>query len=635
MKDKHYIIGTAGHIDHGKTTLIKRLTGTDTDRLKEEKKRGITIELGFTFFDMPSGRRAGIVDVPGHERFIKNMLAGASGIDAVIMIISAEEGVMPQTREHLDILSILQVEKGVIALTKSDLVDEEWIEIVKEDVREAVQGTFLADAEIVEVSSFTGHNMDVLTEKVDHLLEETEARDAYSPARLPIDRVFTMQGFGTVVTGTLIEGTINAEDNMMVYPSMKAARIRKVQVHGHDVGTASAGQRVALNLAGIAKDELHRGDVLAVEGSIQESMMIDVKINLLTHGGRTLPNWTRLRLYHGTKEILCRLVLLDREEIKPGEECYAQLRLEEPICAKYNDLFVLRFYSPLETIGGGSILDTNPKKHKRFKDDIIESLEKKEEGDIGQLIESTIKKLGETFPTIDTISLESGLSKEDVQSELATLIEQQIIIDVVPKKYIHQDYFMAMTDEITRRINNYHSKNPLKAGVLKEELRNQVCKQLKVKEFDTILETMVQSNEIIVHGTTIALANFTIQYSERDLKTIENLLSYYNEKKLSPENFKEVMQQLRLSKKDVDIVNNLSNENKLVKINEEVYLLNEHYQRAKDILINYLHENTTISLAQYRDECGTSRKIAVALLEHFDQCRVTRRKENVRVLLKG
>ena len=375
---KHIIVGTAGHIDHGKTTLIKALTGRETDTLDEEKKRGISINLGFTFFDLPSGKRVGIVDVPGHEKFIKNMLAGASGLDMVMLVVAADEGVMPQTVEHIDILSFLNIKNGLIVLTKSDMVEPEFRELVKEDIKERMKGTFLEDAEILEVDSVSKRGIPELIQKLDDMSEQIEEKNENSPARLNIDRVFTIKGHGTVVTGTLLEGKISVDDDLVVYPENLKAKIRSIQVHGEDENTAYAGQRTAINISNVKKDEIGRGDVLAAPDSLEESMMLDVKMNIIKHVDKTLKHWDRLRLYHGTREILCRAVPLDKEEIAPGENGFVQLRLEESIVSKKGDTFVVRSYSPMATIGGGVIIDASPKKHKRFDEDVIEALKVKE-----------------------------------------------------------------------------------------------------------------------------------------------------------------------------------------------------------------------------------------------------------------
>ncbi|MCD6436589.1 MAG: selenocysteine-specific translation elongation factor, partial [Clostridiales bacterium] len=367
------IIGTAGHIDHGKTTLIKALTGIETDRLKEEKKRGITIELGFAYFDLPSGRRAGIVDVPGHEKFIKNMLAGVSGIDLVLFIIAADEGIMPQTIEHFDILNVLGVKKGIIVLTKADMVDDAMLEFVTDEVKEFIEGTAFGNSQIIPVSAITGMNMSLLADTIDKETFSIAEHNDNAPFRLNVDRVFTMKGHGTVVTGTLLEGTISINEDIEIYPENIKTKARSIQVHGIIAEKAYAGQRTAINLSNLKKDDINRGDILAKPNSLTVTHIVDVRIKLLSHSKRELKHGSRVRFYHGTQEIIARLILLDREKIIPGDEVFAQLRLEKSTACKYGDKFVLRFYSPMETIGGGIILDSKAMKHKRYNSDIIES----------------------------------------------------------------------------------------------------------------------------------------------------------------------------------------------------------------------------------------------------------------------
>ncbi|MBQ2911755.1 MAG: selenocysteine-specific translation elongation factor, partial [Clostridia bacterium] len=351
--NNNIIIGTAGHVDHGKTSLIKALTGIETDRLREEKKRGITIELGFAYIDLPQGLRAGIIDVPGHEKFIKNMLAGAGGIDIALLIVAADEGVMPQTEEHLEILSLLDIRKGVIALTKTDMVDEEWLEMMKEEVAEKMHGTFMEDAKIIPVSSYTGDGIPELQAELAKLAGECEPKNETIPFRIPVDRVFSVDGFGTVITGTLIEGVVKEGDTVTIYPDKIESKVRGIQVHSQPVKQAYPGQRVAVNLAGVHKSELERGDIIAAQDSMDTSMMLDALLKVTADTERHIKNGSRLHFYHGSREILCKVVLLDKDELIKGEQAYAQIRLEENVSLKAGDRFVVRFYSPLETVGGG------------------------------------------------------------------------------------------------------------------------------------------------------------------------------------------------------------------------------------------------------------------------------------------
>ena len=418
---KNIIIGTAGHIDHGKTALIKALTGKETDRWEEEKRRGITIDLGFTYFDLPSGDRAGIIDVPGHEKFINNMLAGVIGMDLVMLVVAADEGVMPQTREHVDIMTQLGIEKTIVVLNKCDLVDDEWKDLVKEEIKEELKGSAFENANIVEVSAITGEGIDDLIKEIVHMTkDEVVTKDINTISRLPIDRCFSISGFGTIITGTLISGSIKKDDELELYPTNKRAKIRSIQVHGKDVKECFAGQRSAINISNLRKDEIKRGYVLAPPNSLENTMMLDVKLNILESSNRILQNRCRLHLFSGTSEVLCRAVLLDVKEVGPGESCYVQLRLEEKVAFKRGDKFIVRFYSPLETIGGGVILDANPTKKTPFNEEQLEEIKRKEEGSHTDIIELLIKKHPEMI-TIKEISKLTGLSLEEVNESIDEL----------------------------------------------------------------------------------------------------------------------------------------------------------------------------------------------------------------------
>lgn len=629
---RNIIIGTAGHIDHGKTTLIKALTGIETDRLKEEKKRGITIELGFAFFDLPNGKKAGIVDVPGHERFIKNMLAGVSGIDLVLLVIAADEGVMPQTQEHLDILSILDVEKGIIVLSKCDLVDDEWIKLVKEDLDEKVKGTFLEGAPIVPVSSINGTGLDELKNLITQFTEEVPEKSVSEPLRLPIDRVFTMSGFGTVITGTLIEGTVEEKQSLMIYPKGLEARVRSIQVHGNSVSKAYAGQRVALNLTGIKKEDISRGDILAVENSMKNTMIIDVKLNLLKNSSRKIEHWSRLRFYHGTKEILCRVALLDRDELNPGESCYAQLRLEEETACKYDDRFVVRFYSPLETIGGGVILDPNAIKHKRSNEDVITELKAKSDGNKDIIIERALKKFSNEFPDIKFISVQTGLSEKIVEECYKVFIEDKLVIEFSNGRFAHRDFIEESEEQLINFLTKFHKKYPLKPGVSKEEVKSRFFKNTKGKLFDEIMNVYEKNNILKVFGDTVALKGFEVELSQEQTILKDKILKIYKDSEFKPPLLKDVLKTVNASSRDKDVIEVMISMKMLIKLSDELLFHSEAYNKAKDLLKDHFVENNEITLAEYRDILNTSRKYVVPLLEHFDAIKLTRRMENKRVL---
>ncbi|MBP3930011.1 MAG: selenocysteine-specific translation elongation factor [Peptostreptococcaceae bacterium] len=624
---KNIIIGTAGHIDHGKTTLIKALTGRETDTLKEEKKRGISINLGFTYFDLPSKKRAGIVDVPGHEKFIKNMLAGASGLDMVLLVVAADEGVMPQTVEHLDILTYLNIKNGMIVLTKSDTVDEEFRELVKEDIRENVQGTFLEEAEIIEVDSISRKGLDELISKIDDMTEEIEDKNLNSPARLNIDRVFSIKGFGTVVTGTLIEGKISVDDDLVIYPKELPTKIRSIQVHGESVDTAYAGQRTAINISNVKVEEIERGDVLASVNSLEEAMMLDVKLSIVKHMNVGLKHWDRLRLYHGTREILCRAVPLEVEEINPGESGFVQLRLEESIVAKKGDKFVVRRYSPMETIGGGVIVDTNPRKHKRFDKNVIEALAVKEKGELTDILEEYIKANSKNYPNIKDIMSYSGENEANIKEALNKLIEENKIV-AVNNMYMHIIQYDKLKEVLLKTLQDYHKKFRLRKGMVKEETRSKIESKFKTREFDILLDMFKNEDIIKVEDNMVSLAQFNVVFNEKQLqikKLIENNLDNCGLDTIL------TVEEVLAGKREYEEVLEALIGNTVEKLDDTYVMSKKIYEQAKDILLKYLDENKEITLGEYRDLVDSSRKNCMIILENFDRNKVTKRIENKRV----
>ncbi|SHG88830.1 selenocysteine-specific translation elongation factor [Tepidibacter thalassicus] len=625
---KNVIIGTAGHIDHGKTTLIKALTGRETDRLKEEKKRGISIDLGFTYFDLPSGKRAGIVDVPGHEKFIKNMLAGASGMDMVLLVVAADEGVMPQTIEHLDILNFLNVKNGIIVITKSDLVEDDFLELVKEDIKEQVKDTFLKDALIIEVDSVTKRGINDLIEAIDRISEEVKNKNLDSLPRLNIDRVFSVKGFGTVVTGTLIEGKINIDDNMFIYPKGIETKVRSIQVHGNSVKTAYAGQRVAINLSNVKVEDIQRGDVLAYPDSLIESMMIDVKISLVKHSLRKIEYWDRIRLYHGTREILGRIVPLDKEYLNPGDTGYCQIRLEESIVAKNRDTFVIRFYSPMKTVGGGVILDSNPKKHKRFDKEVLQYLKLKERGDTKEVLEEIIKKHSREYPSLKDISVYIGEKEEIIQDKVNSLCADKKVVSI-NNMYIHRYFYEELMEKTLNLLLDFHNKYPLKKGVLKEELRSKVEKNLKNKDFDKLLNLFIEEQKIKVVQNLVSIYDFEVVFSESQIKIKQEIESKLKNDGLTPRNISEIIQGRQEYKEVLEALIS----DTLVKVTDELVYHKEYYQKALSIVKRYIKENGSLTLGDFRDLIGASRKYAMALLEDFDKNKITKRVGDKRVLI--
>lgn len=635
---KHVIIGTAGHIDHGKTTLIRAITGRNTDRLKEEQERGISIELGFTYFDLPSGQRAGIIDVPGHEKFIKNMLAGVIGIDIVLLVVSADEGIMPQTMEHLYILDLLGIKKGFVVLTKSDLVDSEWIDMVEEEVREEIKGTFLENSPIVRASATTKMGIEEIIHLIDERAEELEERNTGDMPRLPVDRVFSISGFGTVVTGTLLSGQLKVGDEVEIFPSNKKARIRTLQVHDQDATIAYGGQRVAVNLAGLKKEDVERGDTIAPINSMSDSMMVDVKVKLLKNIDRYIENRTRLRLYIGTKEVLCRIVLLDKEEIGPGEEAYAQLRLEEEIVSKRGDKFIIRFYSPMFTIGGGEILEPNPKKKKRFDDKAIKELEIKEMGSATDIIENIIEEKSKEFPTTKEIAIFTAMLEENLKIEINKLIEDKRVISFPLTKdlhIIHVNYFNKLKNQILEELNKFHSKYPLRAGMPKEEIRSRFLSNAKPKVAEAFIELLVENDYLKQRFENISIKEFEIKFNHDQLKISKEILKKFNETPFQPPRKEDLATLIHGNKEELDeIFLSLLNKGDIIKLNEEVYISKEAYDLSLDKLKEHFENKTSISIGEYRDMLNTNRKIALAILEHFDQVKITKRDNDIRILNK-
>ena len=626
---KNIIVGTAGHIDHGKTTLIKALTGRNTDRWEEEQRRGITIDLGFTYFDLKNGDRVGIIDVPGHEKFINNMVAGVVGMDLVLLDVAADEGIMPQTREHMDILGLLGIKKSILVINKCDLVDEEWLELVEEEIQEELEGTFLEGAPVVKVSAATGQGLDELTDTIQQLMsDEVVAKDTQTIPRLPIDRAFTLSGFGTIITGTLISGTITREDVLEMYPIGKECKIRNIQVHGQNQDKCYAGQRVAINLSNVKKKEIRRGCVLAPKNSMKNTDLLDVKLKVLEDSMRILTNHERLHLYTGTSEILCRAVLLDKEQIGPGEEGLVQLRLEEEIAVKRGDRFVVRFYSPMETIGGGIVLEPNPVRKKRFDAQAIEELKKKESGSLGDVMELQIKEHGDTMITLAELAKVMAHSVDELKEYLEELEESGTIFVFPMKKdtYLwHRDSEFAVRQKIEETLQKYHSEHPYRYGMKKAEIHNTFLKKIKPNIFDAYIERMTGENVYGRREEYLSLPGYEVPKDAMYLQT-EKLIEDTFEKagydfvRFSEIDFGKIPRQTA-----EDVVLMMIDEGKVLRINEEMFTMKHLMDEAKEKIQNHLKEENLITIAQVRDMFSTSRKSAKPILEYMDSIKVTKK----------
>ncbi|MCI9249517.1 MAG: selenocysteine-specific translation elongation factor [Dorea sp.] len=626
---KNIIIGTAGHIDHGKTTLIKALTGRNTDRWEEEQRRGITIDLGFTFFDLPGGDRAGIIDVPGHERFINNMVAGVVGMDLVLLVIAADEGIMPQTREHMDILGLLGIEKSIIVLNKCDLVDEEWLELVEEEVREELAGTFLEESPVVKVSAASGQGLDGLVELIERMTcDELAQKDVHTIPRLPVDRAFSLSGFGTVITGTLVSGTIRREDVLEIYPIGKESKIRSIQVHGEDRKECYAGQRVAINLSNIKKREIERGCVLAPAGSMKTTDLLDVKLEILENSMRILANHSRLHFFTGTSEVLCRAVLLDKEEIGPGESGFVQLRLEEPVAVRRGDKFVVRFYSPMETIGGGVILEPNPGIKKRFRENVIEELKRKESGSVGDVLELHVREHRAAMITVAELARLTALSAEEVKAEVEELESKGKVHIFAMRKDIfvwHADAMREAKKVISDALSAYEKRYPYRYGMKKAEVQATHFSKMKPNVFDRVVEGMVESGWLKRVDEFLCTPDYSVLKDETYRKAAGIFLKAFEEARFDFARYSELDFKGIPRETTDDILNILIQEREVVKVTEDMFTLNRYMEEAKEAIQKKLSEDPVITIAQVRDLFSTSRKSAKPILEYMDGIKVTKK----------
>lgn len=634
---KHVIIGTAGHVDHGKTLLVKALTGIDTDRLVEEKKRGITIELGFAHLDFDDGTQAGIVDVPGHEKFIKNMLAGAGGIDLAMLVVAADEGFMPQTVEHLGILSLLGIQDGLVVITKCDMADPEWVEMVKEDVRTHVEGTFLEGKPVFTVSAYTGQGISELRQALKELVQKAAEKNMRTPFRLPIDRVFSVDGFGTVVTGTLIEGFVSNGDMAEILPGGVQARVRNLQVHDRDVETAYAGQRVAINLAGVKKADLGRGDVIARPGSVRTSLMLDARLQNLKNSQRTILSGSQVHLYHGSAVRLCKVVLLDRDVLQPGESCYAQLRLTEEIAAKRGDRFVIRFYSPLETIGGGVVLDDLPRRHKRGDQAVLEALAIRESGSGDDQLVQLVAEHGHSLPTLEKLAAPQNLDREELGRSLEELTSAGKVLQPLPGRYLAASVFDAIWDSCRGLLEQYHRQNPLHAGMKVAELRQKLLKNTDQAVADAILAALAREGKIKAVADRYALADFAVHLTKRQSAIREKLLQTYRKAGLEVPGLDEVIASFPPAEQGDcrQVVESLVSGGGLVMLTPQLCLHSQVYAQVCDKTRDFMAEHQELTLAEFRDLLGTSRKYALAVLEYYDKNKILKKDGDVRRLGTG
>ncbi len=641
-------IGTAGHVDHGKSTLVKVLTGIDPDRLAEEKERGMTIDLGFAWLTLPGGREVSIVDVPGHESFIKNMLAGVGGIDAALLVIAADEGIMPQTREHLAILDLLHVRRGIVALTKTDLVDEEWLELVREEVAEYLLPTTLAHSPIVSVSAYTMQGIPELLAQLDIMLDTSRERQNIARPRLSVDRVFTLTGFGTIVTGTLLDGNFKIGQEIEILPQGLKTRIRSLQTHRNKVDVAQPGSRVAMNLASVSRENLARGDVVALPGQLRPTMLVDAHIQLLAAASRSLAHNTQVDFYSGSQEVPARVRLLDVEELQPGQSAWVQLRLSRPAVLARRDRFILRIPSPSATIGGGEIVDVQPRYHRRFQAAILSRLETLEHGVPEELVLAALDRRTRIVGALNTaakgqaykafngyelaeIAKQSNLARDVTQQTLETLL-QEGRVRRIGTAWFAQSVWDALIEETMRLLSEQHRQYPLRSGLAKEEWRSRLGLSSKMAgDVFAVLQTEAIVADATTTGSAVGsimrLPNFVPSFSKAQQHQIEQLLQRFRQNPYTPPDRNEAEAAL-----GAEALNALIEQGQLVKLGDGVLFLRETYDQAIAALVQFLREHKTMTVAEARDVLGATRKYILPLLEHMDTLKITRRLGDQRVL---
>ena len=627
---EHYVIlGTAGHIDHGKSALVHALTGTDPDRLKEEKERGITIDLGFADLAYDDGLKVGIIDVPGHERLIKNMLAGAGGIDIVLMVIAADEGIMPQSREHLDICNLLKVKKGLIVITKSDLVEEDWTELVSDEVEKFVKGTFLEGADIIDVSSKTGHNIDLLKERIKSIAGSIESKSESGIFRLPVDRIFTLKGFGTVVTGTALSGSVSVDSTVEILPKGIRTKVRGLQSHGKDIQKALAGQRVAMNLQGVAKEDIDRGDVVSIPDKLKTTYFIDADLDMLKNAPISkLKNRSLVHFHTGTTELTGRIIIYDKDELKPGDRGFCQFRFKEPVTIMAGDRYIIRRFSPLMTIGGGEILDVSPRRRK--KDDRLKDLETFEQGNLQDKLLTKIMQSGLNGITPSEISGWIKVETPALQSAIQKLVNNNQLL-LCEERLIHGERYNEFLKTVNSSLNEFHKSNPLKPGMTKETLRA-IFKGLDPRIFEILLSGI---QEIAIEKDIVRLKSFSISLSDDKKVLKEKILKVLDQAAFQPPSRDELANTVSIKSQEAgELLNIMATEKSLVRINDSIYIPSDKYKVMMDGLQNFFSTKPEMTVGEFRDLLGTSRKYALPFLEHLDSNKITLRVGEVRKFLK-
>ena len=632
---RHVVVGTAGHIDHGKTSLVKALTGIDTDRLPEEKARGITIDLGFAFLEEPPDLTIEIVDVPGHERFVKNMLAGVGGIDLAMLVIAADEGVMPQTREHLAICSLLHIKSGLVALTKADLVEPDWLELVKDDVATLVRGTFLEGAPIQSVSAKTGEGLPELRQALRRLAEAVPERGVDQLPRLPIDRVFTVKGFGTVVTGTLMAGRLAVDDRVQVFPKGVEAKIRGLQTHGHPVTEARAGQRTAVNLQGVERAAVERGDVLGLAGTLVPSLLVDGTLELLEDAPRPVKSRTRVRFHAGTSEIMARALLLDRPELEPGQTAFARFRLEAPLVVLPGDRFVVRSYSPIVTIGGGTLLDVDPPRFKRKAPALVAHLTLLQTGSPEAVLEEHVRHVGGSGVRLQTLSGRVPFGPGKLRGLLGGLVAGGRVVVVDRDWYLHPESFARLRALAVGALEAFHRANPLKPGMSREELRGRAG-GADERVFASLLVTLEAEGVVKTERDKVRLAAHEVRLSVEQQRAVDRVEEEFLRAGAAPPSPEEALAHAGIrGDEEHELFQVLVQGGTLVRVKESLFFHARALETIQGKLVALLRERKEIGPGDIKDLLGISRKYAIPLLEFFDARRVTVRVGERRALRGG
>jgi selenocysteine-specific elongation factor len=619
-----YVIGTAGHVDHGKSTLVKALTNIDPDRLQEEKSREMTIELGFAWLTLPSGREVSVVDVPGHERFIKNMVAGVGGMDLAMLVVASDESVMPQTREHLAILDLLRVKKGLVVLSKSDLVDNEWLELVKLEVADSLLGSSLQGATIVPVSATTGQGLEELKGTIETLLEETPSRKDLGRPRLPVDRSFTMAGFGTVVTGTLLDGYLKVGQEVVLVPSGKQARIRGIQTHRQAVDSIGPGRRVAVNLSGLNYGEVDRGEVLTIPGWLTPTHTVSAHLRIVPSMSRGVKHNLGVTFHAGTNETNARLRLLDTEELKPGQEGWAQFDLQRPMAMVKDDSFIIR--SAQWTLGGGEVVDPKPRRHRRFQAADLQRLEVIGQGSTRDLLLQILDAEG--LLEFQELVRRANISQEEAREELETLRQDETVLLLVGKeigidaRLLSANRWNAIRDQVVSFLSAYHEQYPLRAGVAREQLRQRM--KLAGASFQAVLAHLALSGVIVEEGPLVRSEGHQVQLSEPQESTARTFLKELEQNPFSPPGNLNI---------DSEILGVLLAQNRVIRVNEQIIYATSAYEEMLNRILGHLNEHGEISVGHVRDMFDTSRKYAVPLLEYLDTKQITRRRGDARILM--